>query len=224
MSLYKYSVIMPTWNRAQFLPRAIRSVLDQDCVPAGEIELIVVDDGSTDETPTLVPQLAKSEKRHMIRYVRVEHSGEPGTTRNVGLNMADGDYIAYLDSDDYWLPHHSSTANAWFKRDPELAMVSNAWALASFEVAGGKILTRLQPRPHPIEVVNTNCRVHKRTCLEKVGLFNDTRWGEDSDFFGRIEKQFPCAKTGIVTTVNGYIRDGNNLTYEFDAGVRGKYK
>jgi len=219
----KYSVIMPTYNRALFLRRSVQSVLGQDCMKPGDIELIVVDDGSTDETPEVMKAFLASEKRQVVRSFRVNHIGEPGTVRNIALEQASGDFIAYCDSDDYWLPHHLATAGMCFGKNPGLGMVSNYWGFAYFRIENGQIRTKIIVPPHPTWAVNTNCRVHRRECVAKVGLFNTSKWGEDGDFFGRIESAFPCEKTGIVSSVNGYIQKGNNLTFQFDPGVKAMY-
>jgi len=219
----KYSVIMPAYNRALFLGRAVKSVTTQDCIGPGDIELIVVDDGSTDNTQDVLNGLISSEGKQIIRNVRVDHVGEPGTVRNIAIDQASGDFIAYCDSDDYWLPHHLATAGVWFKKNPGLGMVSNYWGFAHFWVENGQVRTRIIVPPHPTWAVNTNCRVHRKECVAKVGLFNTSKWGEDNDFFSRIENAFPCDKTGIVSSVNGYIQKGNNLTFQFDKGVRSQY-
>lgn len=218
----KYSVIIPAYNRAPFLRRAVSSVVDQDCIPRGQIQVVVIDDGSTDNTPKLMEAMKSNVSQQEIDYVRIDHIGEPGSVRNIGLKRAEGEFIAYCDSDDYWLPHHLATAEQSFKKDASLGMVSNYWGLARFEMVGGSIRTTIVVPPHPVWAVNTNCRVHRRECL-KVGYFNRKKWGEDSDFFTRIEQDFKHHKTGVVSSVNGYIKGGNNLTYQFDAGVRGTY-
>ena len=217
----RYSVIIPAYNRAQFLPRCIKSVARQDCVSPQDIEILLLDDGSADNTPQVAQAL--SAESPFLKYVRLDHVGEPGTVRNHGLRMATGDFIAYCDSDDYWLPHHLATAGQAFKRMPHLGMVSNLWAMAHFSVTPHGIATSIVMHPHPPTVVNTNCRVHRRTCIEQCGYFNTKKWGEDQDFFQQIETQFPTYKTGIVSTVNGYIKGGNNLTYMFDQGVKRRY-
>jgi GT2 family glycosyltransferase len=89
------SVIIPTYNRAAWVVEAVDSVLDQTY---RDLELIVVDDGSTDETPA---RLAAYGRR--LRYDRQEHSGV-SAARNRGLALASGEWIAFLDSDDLWLP------------------------------------------------------------------------------------------------------------------------
>lgn len=94
----RVSVIIPTFNRVATLPRAIRSVLDQTH-PAHEI--IIVDDGSTDATSQLVGLLIAEDER--IRYVKQPNRGAPAA-RNRGARIAEGDFIAFQDSDDEWRP------------------------------------------------------------------------------------------------------------------------
>jgi glycosyltransferase involved in cell wall biosynthesis len=92
------SIIIPTYNRAETLIRAMNSVLYQTCQ---NFELIIVDDGSTDETREVV------ESRHdpRIRYLRHAHNRGPSAARNTGMRAAKGNYIAWLDSDDEWFPN-----------------------------------------------------------------------------------------------------------------------
>ena len=90
------SVIIPTYNRAALLREAVASVLAQSYAA---LELIVVDDGSTDETAAALRSLRG------LRLVRQDHTGMPGQARNAGARVARGAYLAFLDSDDLWLPH-----------------------------------------------------------------------------------------------------------------------
>ncbi len=94
------SVVIPTYNRALYIDRALRSVLAQTYT---DLEVIVVDDGSTDDTPGRVQALAQADSR--IRYVRHETNQGAQAARNTGIQAAQGNYIAFLDSDDEWLPH-----------------------------------------------------------------------------------------------------------------------
>jgi len=94
----KVSVIIPTYNRADLLPRAIKSVLSQTFQ---DFELIIVDDGSTDNTKEIVKSFQNKDER--IKYVYQDNQGESGA-RNTGLRESQGEYIAFLDSDDEWLP------------------------------------------------------------------------------------------------------------------------
>lgn len=95
-----FSVIIPTYNRAALLPRAVASVQAQSYP---HWELIIVDDGSTDHTRTLAEAYARQDGR--VRYVWQENKGRGGV-RNTGIAQAQGQYLCFLDDDDYYLPHH----------------------------------------------------------------------------------------------------------------------
>ncbi|MEP6829551.1 MAG: glycosyltransferase family A protein, partial [Rhizomicrobium sp.] len=93
-----FSVIVPVFNRASVLGAALRSVLAQTCQ---DFEIIVVDDGSSDNPRAVIEAMGDPR----IRFVRQENQGG-GTARNTGINAAQGRFIAPLDSDDTFLPHH----------------------------------------------------------------------------------------------------------------------
>lgn len=107
------SVIVPLYNAARFIAEALASIRSQT-VPAAEV--IVVDDGSTDEGPGIVAAAAG------VRLVRKPHSGI-GDTVSAGVAIAGGDLIAFLDADDRWLPEKTALQIAALDRDPGLAMV-----------------------------------------------------------------------------------------------------
>lgn len=218
----EFSVIIPTYNRAKFIFRAVRSAADQDCIRKEDIEIVVIDDGSTDDTESIVKSIDL--RGATLKYLKIAHCGQPGTARNAGLDAATGKYIAYLDSDDFWLPHHLATAKQEFRKDSSLAMVMTYWGFGKFIIhQDNSIETQYIVPHHPVHAVNTNCRVHKRECMEWVGWFNTSRWGEDQDFFDRISNGYRTKKVVVVTNVNGYIVGGNNLTYEFDPSIKQKF-
>src|ERR1019366_4310898 len=95
-----FSVIIPAFNRADLIGQTLDSVLNQQDFPADQIEIIAVDDGSTDRTMDI---LADYSRRHGIRVLQQINQG-PGAARNLGLQQASGQYTAYLDSDDVWFP------------------------------------------------------------------------------------------------------------------------
>jgi glycosyltransferase involved in cell wall biosynthesis len=113
------SVIIPTYNRAQLLVSAIESVLAQS---VQDFEIIVCDDGSTDETAALVKQLGEK-SGGKIRYLALPHRGQPAATRNAGLATASGEFIALLDSDDLYLPHKLSLQLPAFEANPQVGVV-----------------------------------------------------------------------------------------------------
>jgi hypothetical protein len=112
----RVSIIVPAFNRANWLPYTVRSVLAQT-MP--DFELIVVDDGSTDSTRELMESFAQNEPR--VRYVYQENQGR-SVARNNGAALAQGDYIGVLDSDDEYLPTTLESHLAVFESDPRLGM------------------------------------------------------------------------------------------------------
>lgn len=97
-----FSIIIPTYNRAEFILLALKSVLLQKYT---SFEVIIVDDGSTDETPAIIASV----KDERIRYLRIENS-ERAAARNVGVRHATGDYVTFLDSDDVLYPNYLANA------------------------------------------------------------------------------------------------------------------
>jgi glycosyltransferase involved in cell wall biosynthesis len=115
----RIAVIIPTYNRAALVTRAIESVLAQTYT---NYELVVVDDGSEDNTLEIVKQYSG------CRYVRVEHSGLPSVVRNAGVRSTDTPYVAFLDSDDEWLPDKLAVQTEILESDPDVGLVcSNAF-------------------------------------------------------------------------------------------------
>ena len=93
-----FSVVIPTYNRADKVCRALKSVLNQSFV---DFEILVMDDGSTDNTCEVV----KGFTDPRIKYEWAENFGGPAAPRNRGLRLAQGKYVAFLDSDDWWMPN-----------------------------------------------------------------------------------------------------------------------
>lgn len=126
------SVIIPTYNRAAYLKEAIESVLRQT-VPSSNVELIVVDDGSTDETPKA---LSFYKERIKCLY---QKNRERGAARNLGIAASQGEYIAFLDSDDLWLPDHLKICVSALEMEPDHGVAfSNAYRID----ASGKIIAK----------------------------------------------------------------------------------
>jgi len=115
------SVIIPTWNRASETERAVQSVLSQTFQ---DFEVIIADDGSTDSTPLKFKDCPDPR----VHYLQLEHSGLPAVARNAGLQQAQGEYAAFLDSDDEWLPYKLERQVEFLQQNPEIGMVcANAW-------------------------------------------------------------------------------------------------
>lgn len=110
----KVSVVIPTFNRSQYIGQAIKSVLEQT---RDDIEIIVVDDGSTDDTREKIrPYLTR------INYLYTERGG-PSKARNIGMKRASGEYISFLDSDDLYYPYKTAIQSDFLDKFPDIAMV-----------------------------------------------------------------------------------------------------
>lgn len=166
ISVRRVSVILPTYNRAKFLPAAIAAIRGQ---AFENWELIVVDDGSTDETSEMLPGLVEG-MTQPYQYIRQTNQGAY-PARNRGLDVSRGDLIAFYDSDDVWLPHHLANCVAALDENPDLG-----WVYAACQVVdsqSGRIVNENsfyengQPRPFRRLPVTTRGRLN---VLQPEGL------------------------------------------------------
>lgn len=179
------SIIIPTYNNAQFLSQAIDSVFTQN-FPACEI--IVVDDGSTDETQSVLTRYAQR-----IRYVYQANAGS-AAARNVGIGLARGSYVVLLDADDWLLPGKFAAQVGMLEKRPFLGLVHSGWRLVDER---GQVIDEVQPW-HEVPVLDLDAWVwHKpvqmgammfrRTWLEQVGGFDpELRQSQDVDLLLRL--------------------------------------
>jgi len=192
------SVIIPTYNRADLLPRAIRSALTQTFK---DFELIIVDDGSTDNTEALVKGFIKEDDR--IRYIYQKNQGE-SEARNTGLLNARGRYIAFLDSDDEWLPSKIEKQLNLFKKSifgERLGFVGcNAYVIKAQKSRNyGTSLVRKMPnyRGDVLEEILKFCFVFcpssvllKREAIMGRKFDTKLRIGPDWDMWIRISQDY----------------------------------
>jgi Glycosyl transferase family 2 len=117
MSDVVFSAVIPTYNRATYLSQAVQSALNQRLPGGGRVQVVVVDDESTDDTPAVVAGFGAR-----ITYIRQTNRRE-GAARNAGAARASGVYFAFLDSDDYWLPGKLAGDLARFEQQDKPALV-----------------------------------------------------------------------------------------------------
>ena len=191
----RVSVVIPTYNRRDYVQAAIDSVLAQTVT---DYEVIVVDDGSTDRTGDALS--ARYGER--IRYVWQKNQGE-SRARNKGIDLARGEYVAFLDSDDLWLPQKLARQVTVLEAKPDMVLV-----FASF----GEIDERGAPLANPLpeerirvdlelpslclhNMVGSPSNVMVRTeALKQVGGFDAAiQYGEDRELWLRLRLQGPFA-------------------------------
>ena len=184
------SVIIPTFNRAHKIARAVASVLYQtftDC------EVLVVDDGSEDATSEVLQPFRS-------RVKCIHHSKNLGVSaaRNTGITESHSPLIAFLDSDDYWLPGKLAAQVSFFSEHPEAVACQTEELWIRRGVRVNPMKKHLKPSGEIFEpslklcVVSPSAVVVKRTLLEDVGVFdNDFPACEDYDLWLRISRKYP---------------------------------
>jgi glycosyltransferase involved in cell wall biosynthesis len=202
----KISVILPVHNRADVLPRAIESVLDQEL---REFELIVVDDGSTDDSA----QVAQSFGDDRIQLIRLDHNRGGNVARNQGIRAAGAPLIAFLDSDDRYLPNKLAWVAAEFERRPKLDLLVDSFIKVQPPGARKAEVVRRNPVIDDRELFRTALFTRqlwkatpaisvKRDIALEAGLFDETlRRLQDFDFLIRVSDMANCASTDEVLWV-----------------------
>ena len=204
------SVIIPAYKAGQYIEETVRAVLAQT---HRHFELIIVDDGSPDDQATVIEALAAEDER--IQFIKQENGGV-SSARNHGYRLSKGDFLAFLDADDTWLPSNLEKKLAKFASDSEFGLVHSDMAImdGNSKLTGviksgkeGYILDDLLswngtciPTPSSILV--------KREVLEKVGAFDlQLSNAADQEFFFRVAKDY---KIGRVPEVTWWYRVHDN--------------
>ncbi|MBN1349305.1 glycosyltransferase [candidate division KSB1 bacterium] len=186
----RVSIIIPTYNRASFLPQAIQSVLKQTFK---DFELIVIDDASDDSTPQVLAQFSKK----LTAYRLPENRGV-SAARNLGIERAQGEYIAFLDSDDQWKPEKLQTQMLWIQRNPEInaCYTDEIWIRNGVRINPGKRYTKYDgwflEKMLPLCFINPSSVLINREVFDEVGVFDESLPAcEDYDLWLRINVRYP---------------------------------
>jgi len=183
------STIIPVYNRAKMLQQAVQSVLDQTYRP---IEIIIVDDGSTDDTAAEADQLARQHPNE-IRALHIKNNGA-GLAREAGRQVARGEFIQYLDSDDLLLPEKFAVQVAALRAQPDCGI---AYGYTRLIDAEGNILRapykwtdRKFDMLFPTLLIdrwwNTHTPLFRRYVCDAVGAWSDMRMSEDWEYEARV--------------------------------------
>ena len=184
----RISVVIPTRNRAELLPRAVGSVLAQTWT---DFELLIVDDHSTDETPAVTARFADGR----IRSFRHERNSGQSKALNTGIEHARGEYVAFLDDDDEWLPGKLAAQVALLDAAPPAVGLVYCWREELDETTGRRIgTTRFTMRgdifEHALALhlpVSPSSWLVRRSTARSVGGFDEAlRRAKDVDFMSRI--------------------------------------
>lgn len=197
------SVITPTFNRADYLPFAIESVLSQS---VHDFELIVIDDGSTDGTAELMNRYLSDSR---IRYLQQENQGQ-SVARNRGIAEARGQYICFLDSDNAWVKSKIETSLKAFEDNPAADIVYGDYIVIDGEGAEqgvnrmARYSGRITPQLLRDNFVSMNTTMTRKRCFDEMGGFdNADRLAEDYGLWLRFSTRYQFL---YVPEVLGYYR------------------
>jgi glycosyltransferase involved in cell wall biosynthesis len=220
------STIIPTYNRAHLIGRAIQSVLNQTYQ---NFEIIVVDDCSTDNTWEVIKEFIESEKR--IQYFKHNENKGGSAARNTGIKMAKGDYIAFLDSDDEWLPGKLEKQLKIFKNNS--VQVGAIYSGFQYIYQKGIDMDKRHiPKNRGYiykDLLMKNCvgsastLLIKKECFDKVKLFDKSLPScQDYDMWIRIAKyyEFDFVKESLVK----YQVHDNQISTNLSTVIKGEKK
>jgi glycosyltransferase involved in cell wall biosynthesis len=197
-----FSIVIPTFNRAKHLEKAVDSVLSQEF---RDFELIVVDDGSTDETEKVVQSIIEKNSGQSISYIRQKNS-ERAAARNNGLKNSKGRYVLFFDSDDTLYPNHLSIAREMILRlkNPEFFHLRYDIKNEKGQVTGE---AKRFPGPPNAELILGNflsCNgVFVRKDVADKNLFNENRalsGMEDWELWLRLASSYPLHYSNEITS------------------------
>ena len=187
------SIIIPTYNHARFISDSINSCLEQTYP---NIEIIVVDDGSTDNTQeVLEPYLSK------IKYIKQKNAG-PAAARNQGIQAANGSYLLLLDSDDWLASEQIALQVAELEKRPEYGLVYSAWK--NVDETSKKVIGEVRPKIEGDVLkalllrelfFSPGAALIRKECFEKAGLFEERKEfmrSEDTEMWVRIAAANYC--------------------------------
>ncbi len=226
------SVVIPVYNAARFLADTLTSVVGQTYT---DYEVLLVDDGSTDDSGVICQRYARTYPDR-IRLLRKPNGG-PASARNLGIRMAKGQYIAFLDADDLWLPRKLEKQVAYLEAQPaDVGLVytravkfddEGVWKLPVCyqkpAVAGWVYwdLLRCNPIPSPSALV-------RKICFDRVGYFDESLdIIEDHDMWSRIAKVYRIALLDEILCLyrehHGGRSKGEEVTLQREIGVMRKH-
>lgn len=186
----RVSVVIPLYNKAGSILAAVSSVLEQSFA---DLELLVVDDGSTDGSASAVAAIGD----HRIRLIAQENTG-PGAARNRGLREARGEYVTFLDADDEWLPEFLGLALSRLDAHPRCAASVSGYSVGPSRISRGPLNRRMglapgvwrlpkgtRPRAikFSVDFCHSSCIVARRPLVQQYGGFyaaDRCTYGEDS--------------------------------------------
>lgn len=233
----KVSIIIPAFNNYEYLLSALNSVLRQTYT---DFEIIIVDDGSTDNTAEVVKEYTKLPRRQdtklpIIRYIYQRNSGGPAKPRNKGIREAKGEYIAFLDLDDFWLPQKLEKQVSMALSKPHYEMVFTDCQIRTKDYIKHESFLRQVPHFRFSEEINItdllkgnfiypSTVIIKKECLGEDMYFNEKekfRGNEDYDLWLRFIEKYRIGFLNEILCVRLFHK--SNLSRCLDNQLKGEF-
>jgi glycosyltransferase involved in cell wall biosynthesis len=198
------SIVLPVYNGGTFLLGAINNIKQQEYQP---LEIIVIDDGSTDRTAEIAAQFHSE-----IRYIYQPNQG-PSAARNHGIKIAKGEVIAFLDVDDLWADRVLIEFTDYLATHPDVEIVQGLIQRMQLEsVVPYQNPGVFKPIFEPYQFINLGSAIYRKSVFDRVGLFDpNLRDNEDTDWFLRAWEQ-NISKVVIPKTMLFYRKHDCNMT------------
>ena len=216
----KYSIIIPLYNKGDYIVNTVQSVLQQSF---SDFELIVVNDGSTDNGPELLKEIEDAR----LTLINKENGGV-SSARNLGIAKASGEWITFMDADDIMYPFALETYENVIQNHPNYDVIVAATDQSQKKYPSTNEIRIIEDydyenaasyAKHGFSLVNTDCICIRRTLLDKVGYFNEEyTHGEDQDLWKRLSEASPFVK--IDKAVAFYVTDIVNNSSSVDESKR----
>lgn len=185
------SVIIPMYNSASSIERALESVVKQDY--SGPIEIVVINDGSKDNSVEVVENFI--EIHHNAKIVLIsQDNGGVSKARNTGLKNASGNFVAFLDSDDAWFLNKLSDQMKILQSNPNVDLLGAAFEGFYFAKKNEEELFKVNFKSLIFKnYFQPSTVILRKKVIDKIGLFDETqKYAEEGNFFFRVSQEFNC--------------------------------
>ena len=222
------SIVLASYNMGHYLPESVRTVLAQTYE---NIEVIIIDDGSTDDTEEQIKPLLVDSR---LRYIKQENQGQP-KAKNNGIKASKGEYIAFCDGDDLWAPNKLEIQLPLFKDDPEVGVVYSEVSYIDdkgnpldkeqpYERYSGKVTDKLILK----NFIPFGTAIVKKQCFDEMGLFDENLpMGIDWDLWLRLSTRYKImyipAKTYIYRIWPGQMSSNYRGRYHHAELIMNKF-
>lgn len=218
------SVVIPAYNAAGTIGECLDSVRAQTYK---NLEVLVVNDGSADNTLTIVEQYASAHKDLNLKIYSIENSG-PASARNYAIARSQGEYVAFLDSDDRWAPDKMEKQMICFDTYPELAMLGCGYAIGTKKYDDKKDFVWISRKQFLVKnYYRTPCVVIKRNVLDEFRFENGRKYSEDYHLWLQIAcAGYRCAllKEALVVLCDKPMYGASGLSAKLWAMEKGELR